>query len=114
MSLSKEECTPDPRAAYEPVAIRGWGRLPGSSTPAPEFGMEETAVTWVTWARDNDRQLHAAVLELVLMNPSQGPLFLRRVGTDPKFQKVFLGHYHNVEAMMDRLGSTPISPPITS
>ena len=26
MSLTREERTPDPRAAYEPMAIRGWGR----------------------------------------------------------------------------------------
>ena len=83
MSLPKEECTPDPSPAYDPVAICGWGKVPGSLTPVPEFGMEETAVTWITWARDNERKLRAAVLEWVLMNPSQGPLFLCPVGTDP-------------------------------
>ena len=62
MSLTREECTPDSRAAYEPVAICGWGRLPGRSVTAPEFGMEETVLTWITWARDNNRRLHAAVL----------------------------------------------------
>ena len=50
MSFTKEECTPDPGAAYEPLAIRGWGKVPSSPTPVLEFGMEETAVTWVTWA----------------------------------------------------------------
>ena len=103
-------CTPDPSAAYEPVAIRSWGKVLGSCTPVPEFGMEETAVTWVTWARDP--RLRAAVMEWVLLNPSQGPLFLHRVGMDPEFRKVFLGHYHDVEAMLGRLGSAPISPPM--
>ena len=46
------------------------------------------------------------------MNPSQGPLFLRWVGTYPEFRKVFLGHYHDVEAMLRRLGSAPINPPM--
>ena len=46
------------------------------------------------------------------MYPSQGPLFLHRVGSDPEFQKVFLGHYDDVEAVLGRLGSTPISPPM--
>ena len=73
--------------------------------------MEETALTWVTWARDNDRRLCTAVLEWVLMNPSQGPLFLRQVGSDPEFRKVFLGHYHDIGAVLGRLGSTRINPP---
>ena len=46
------------------------------------------------------------------MNPSQGPLFLHRVGTDPEFLKVFSGHYHDIEAVLGRLGSAPISPPL--
>ena len=74
--------------------------------------MEETALTWVTWARDNNRQLRAVILEWVLMNPTQGPLFLRRIGSDPEFRKVFLGHYHNFEATMGMLVSTGIDPPM--
>ena len=112
MSLTREECTPDYKATYEPVAIRGWGRLPGRAVPVPEFGMEETAQTWVTWASDNDRRLRAAVLEWVLMNSTQGPAFLCRIGSNPEFGKVFLGHYHTIEAVMTRLGSTGISPPM--
>ena len=46
------------------------------------------------------------------MNPTQGPLFLGRVGSDPKFRKVFLGHYHDVEVVLMRLGSAPIKPPL--
>ena len=46
------------------------------------------------------------------MNPSQGPLFVRRVGSDPEFRKVFLGHYHDIEAVLGRLGSTRINPPM--
>ena len=45
MSLSREECTPNSGAAYEPVAIRSWGRLPGQAVPVREYGMEETALT---------------------------------------------------------------------
>ena len=52
-----------------------------------------------------------AVLEWVLMNPTQGPLFLSRVGTDPEFRKVFLRHYHDMEAVLWRLGSASIKPP---
>ena len=85
--------------------------MPGSQVPVPEFGLEETALTWVNWARDHDRRLRAAVLEWVLMNPTQGPLFLSRVGTDPDFRKVFLGHYHDVGTVLGRLGSAPIKPP---
>ena len=46
------------------------------------------------------------------MNPSQGPLSLRQVGSDPEFRKVFLGHYHDIEAMLGRLGSMRIDPPM--
>ena len=46
------------------------------------------------------------------MNPTQGPAFLRRIGSDPEFRKVFLGHYHTIEAVMTRLGATGISPPM--
>ena len=46
------------------------------------------------------------------MNPSQVPLFLRCVGSDPELRKVFLGHYHDVEAVLGRLGSTCINPPM--
>ena len=93
-----EECTPDPEATYEPVAIRGWGRLPGRAILVPEFRMRETVLTWVMWASKNDRRLCAAVLEWVLMNPTQGQEFLRRVGRDPKFRKVFLNHYTTIKA----------------
>ena len=54
MALPREECTPELSAAYDPVAIRGWGIVPGSRVPVPEFGPEETAITWVSWARDNN------------------------------------------------------------
>ena len=114
MALPREECTPDPSAAHEPVAIRGWGNMPGSHVPVPGFGLEETALTWVNWAQDHDWRLCAAVLEWVLMNPNQRPLVLSRVGTDPEFRKVFLGHYHDGEAMLGRLGSAPIKPPSSS
>ena len=53
-----------------------------------------------------------AVLEWVLMNPTQGPMFLSLVGMDPEFRKVFLGHYHDVKAVLVRLGSAPIIPPL--
>ena len=39
-------------------------------------------------------------------------MFLSRIGTDPEFRKVFLGHYHDVEAVLRRLGSVPINPPM--
>ena len=52
MGLSREECIPYSKAAYDNVAIRGWGNMPGSQVPVPEFGLEETALTWVNWARD--------------------------------------------------------------
>ena len=110
MGLSREECTPDSKAAYNTVAIHGWGNVPGSQVPVPEFGLEETVLTWVNWARDHDRRLRVAVLEWVLMNPTQGPLFLSRVGSDPEFRKVFLRHYHDVESVLVRLGSAPINP----
>ena len=78
----------------------------------PELGLEETALTWVNWAQDHDRRPRAAVLEWVLMNPTLGPLFLGCVGSDPEFWKVFLGHYHDVEGLLVRLGSAPIKPPL--
>ena len=112
MFLTREEYTPNSEATYKPVAIRSWGRLPGRAVPVPEFGMEETALTWVRWASDNDRRLCAAVLEWVLMNPTQGPALLRQIGSDPEFRKVFLGYYHTIEVVMVRLESTGINPPM--
>ena len=112
MGLTREDCTQVSSAAYEAVAIRSWAPVPVSRVPVPEFGLKEPAVTWVNWARDQDRRLHAAVLEWVLTNPTQGPLFLNRVGSDPEFQKVFIGHYHDVEGVLRRLGSEPILPPL--
>ena len=52
------------------------------------------------------------VLEWVLTNPAQGPQFLSRVGSDPNFRKTFLGHYHDVEGVMRRLGADPTPPPM--
>ena len=46
------------------------------------------------------------------MNPTQGPMFLRQIWSDPEFRKVFLGHYLTIQAVMGRLGSTGISPPL--
>ena len=48
MALPREECTPDPSAAYEPVPIRGWGndveavlrRLGSVPIKAPLFFLE--------------------------------------------------------------------------
>ena len=57
------------------------------------------------WARDHDQRLRAVVLKWVLTNPAQGPQFLHRVGSDPEFRKVFIGHYHDVEGLLRRLGS---------
>ena len=39
-------------------------------------------------------------------------MFLNHVGTDPEFRKVFLGHYHDVEGVLRRLGSEPIKAPL--
>ena len=52
------------------------------------------------------------VLEWVLTNPAQGPKFLSHVGNDPDFRKTFLGHYHDVEGIMRRLGADPTPPPM--
>ena len=73
--------------------------------------MKEPAVKWVNWAWDHSRRLRAAVLEWVLMNPLQGPKFLNSVGNDSDFRKTFLGHYHDVEGVMRRLGADPTPPP---
>ena len=112
MGLTREECTPVSSAAYEAVAIRGWATVPSSRVPVPEFGLEETAVTWVNWAWNQDRRLRPAVLEWVLTNPTLGPLFLNRLGLGPKFRKVFISYYHDVEGVLRRLGSEPILPPL--
>ena len=66
IGLTREECTSVSSAAYEAVAIRSWATVPGSRVPVPEFGLKETAVTWVNWARDHDQRLRAAVLECSL------------------------------------------------
>ena len=39
-------------------------------------------------------------------------MFLTRVGSDPEFRKVFIGHYHNMKGVFRRLGSGPIKSPL--
>lgn len=67
---------------------------------------------WVAWANDHDRWLRAAVLEWVLMDPTQGAEFLQHVENDLEFCNVFLGHYTTVKAVLSRLGVKEIRQPM--
>ena len=45
------------------------------------------------------------------MNPALGEEFLRKVGSDPGFRKVFLGYYTTMTAVLSRLG-VETKPPL--
>ena len=55
LHLTMDQCTPDRRAPYQPLAIRGWGELQGSSIPVPEFNLKGEAFEWVAWSSKNCR-----------------------------------------------------------
>ena len=110
LGLTMEECKPALDLPNKLVAISGWANLLSHAVPMPNFGSQATSQEWVSWARVNDRRLRAAVLEWVLIDPSRGEKFIKKVANSPEFRKAFSGYFTSTAAVMVRLGAPEPKP----
>ena len=112
MGLTIEECEPAPDLPQEPASILGWAMMQGHTVPVPSFGIRAAPQEWVSWARANDIQLRACVLEWILMAIMRGKKFIKRISNDPDYRSKFSGYFTSTSAVMVRLRTPEPKPPL--
>ena len=112
MGLTIEECEPAPDLPHEPAPTRGWAMMLGHKVPVPSFGIRATPREWVSWARAKNRQLQACVLEWILLDPTRGEEFIKRISNHPtplQEQGQWILHIHICSHGSTRSSRTPAS-----
>ena len=87
------------------------GRSRGHA-PVQSFGTRATILEWTTWSRIHDRRMRACILVWILMDPSRGAEFVKRLSAEADLRSRFGGYYTTIAAVLVRLGAPEPAPPI--